>query len=143
MDESLKNHTKMIKETENKLLLAHEIAVETKKELLQKLEKTETEKQDLKAQLVEKLQDVHEAYDSLTNINSELELENATLRMEIEDKTIISSQLRDSYEGLLKGYNMLLTDLNTVKGEQAKDAEEFKNLLKTQSEDNFREIEKN
>ncbi|KAJ8970926.1 hypothetical protein NQ317_017244 [Molorchus minor] len=137
-NEILKTQTKIMKETENNILLAHENAVEIKNDLLRRIEVVEKEKQSLKKQLETDLHKVREAYANVVSTNSKFELENNNLRKKVEEKNkqlLESLQIKEAYERLIEENNKLIMEVDTAKYRRSRDREEFINLLKKEREE--------
>uniref|UniRef100_A0AAR5Q1L8 HOOK N-terminal domain-containing protein n=1 Tax=Dendroctonus ponderosae TaxID=77166 RepID=A0AAR5Q1L8_DENPD len=91
--EILQTQTEIIKETEAKVLQAHNAAVEEKRQLLQRVQQAEKER-DV----------VRQAYTAVMTKNSKCELEMASLKQIIEERTRDvqrTSNLKEAYEKLL------------------------------------------
>ncbi|KAK5649673.1 hypothetical protein RI129_000702 [Pyrocoelia pectoralis] len=89
-----------------------------------KFNKESKTEQDVKSE--KEIMILRDAYGNLMSQNSKLELENATMRKVLEDRTAQLSDVRlvkEAYEKLLEENNTLRMDLDTLKYKRAKDRE--------------------
>nr|CAI5848925.1 unnamed protein product [Callosobruchus analis] len=129
----LESQAAILKETECKIRLAHESAVDIKNDLSRRIELLEKDKQNVKKNLEADLQKIREAYAKVVSTNSKLELETVNLRRRIEEKNELLTdytQVKDAYERLLEENNKLMTEVDTLKYKRSRDREEFVNIVK-------------
>uniref|UniRef100_A0A6P7GXL4 Uncharacterized protein PFB0145c-like n=1 Tax=Diabrotica virgifera virgifera TaxID=50390 RepID=A0A6P7GXL4_DIAVI len=137
-NEILEGQTKIMKETQSNLILAHQSSVEIKNDLMKRIEMAETEKDILRKQVEEDTKKIQDTYMSVMTTNSKLELEIINLRKKIEDKNQKLNeyvQIKEAYEKLLEENSRLMTEVDTIKYKRSRDREEFVNLLKKERED--------
>ncbi|XP_050498375.1 repetitive organellar protein-like [Diabrotica virgifera virgifera] len=137
-NEILEGQTKIMKETQSNLILAHQSSVEIKNDLMKRIEMAETEKEILRKQVEEDTKKIQDTYMSVMTTNSKLELEIINLRKKIEDKNQKLNeyvQIKEAYEKLLEENSRLMTEVDTIKYKRSRDREEFVNLLKKERED--------